>query len=392
MNKIRFSGTTVFILLVSWVVLFSEGAVLCAQSSPVAWKRIWGSSDKANDSIVISSVSPSLNEVWVLGTSEMVNQRGGWDPAEFFLWFITPTGERKVVPLALLQRTLGNDFLRLNVRTILALDDGKVLVVVQGAEKVALARLNYRGEVESEREMEDLSGTIIRKILPAIGGGFYLVGNNGAYGLAVKLASDGSTVWQKTLDKVRPGEFVDALTVRDGGLVLISNIRGNGTGRPRSFWIGKLDSAGEVILQKFKLGEFGSVAENRTTDQIYIINNQGTTESQDVRINVLDSTLQDIKEMPVTTGGMGMTHFYLVALQSNEIVTAGTRYSKIWLKKFDVKGQEKWKFEGTWDDDMLVCAGLEPLGAGVVVFSPIIKLTSQSVNANKIGVMKLQMD
>ena len=357
-----------------------------SEHSSTVWVKTLGEAANARDSIRGYSASPSLDGVWVLGGSEVAGSNGGYADARPFVWFIETSGAQTVVPLQALQKQLSVPSFK--VHALLGLETGKVLLVIEAGQKLALARLNVHGEVDLLRPLEGYEQPAIRRIIQAADGAIYLIGNEGAHGSVARLNSDLNQVWKNQLVKVRAGEFVDGVAVSDG-VIVVAHMRANEATSPRSFWIGKISVGGDLKEQKFKLGEFGGIAAS-SSSTLYIVLNQGTPENQDIRMQVWSSSLQEQREVQVTTGGTGMSHFYVSTLGSDEVVVAGTRFAKVWAKAFDRHGTESWKFEGTWDDEMLSSSGLAPLRDGVMVFGPVIKLRNDMWNIDKIGVMKLK--
>lgn len=371
------------------VGIFAAQAVavpLQSEHSSMVWVKTFGETANARDSIRGYSASPSLDGVWVLGGSEVAGSNGGYAEARPFVWFIESSGAQTVVPLQALQKQISVPSFK--IHALLGLESGKVLLVVEAGQKLALARLNAHGEVDLLRQLEGYEQPAIRRIIQAPDGSVYLIGNEGPHGSVTRLNSDLNPLWKNQLVKVRSGEFVDGVAVADGVMV-VAHMRASEASSPRSFWIGKIGASGDLKEQKFKLGEFGSIAVS-SSSTLYIVLNQGTPESQDIRMLVWSAGLQEQREVQITTGGTGMSHFYVSMQISDDVVVAGTRFAKVWVKSFDRHGTESWKFEGTWDDEMLSCSGLAPLREGVMVFGPVIKVRNDMWNIDKIGVLKLK--
>src|SRR4029077_15677080 len=132
----------------------------------------------------------------------------------------------------------------------------------------------------------------ITRMVSAPDGSLLLVGTNAGSAFFMKLGSDGTEIWEKSIRRELPGIIFDAIPMEDGGAIVVGDFWG---GDPffmskSLIWIGRVDLNGQVKIEKTFAGRRPRIAKG-ADGSLVVVYDEAQSAAQQIKLQALSKNL-----------------------------------------------------------------------------------------------------
>ena len=187
--------------------------------------------------------------------------------------------------------------------------------------------LNDSGAVLRSRELSnDSSNLIIKDAVFLSDGTLMLAGVKKNFAYLARISSEGSLVWEKTVDHSQPHQWFSEILLSPDGDVYVLGQFGRFTqfnAGPFEIWIGKYNSNGSLQKEYSTVGSQGSMTLDKG-GRLAIVYDQNPDESIELCAALLTVGLEKISTSVLSKSPNGFAQFRIRSLPEGGYIAAGT--------------------------------------------------------------------
>jgi hypothetical protein len=311
----------------------------------VQWARMYSHDDWSDREH--SLIQSSDGGYYVTGQSSRKNRQGKYD-RKLWIWRLDANGNRlwantPDIPGIDENQGIGWD-------AVLSLKNERVILVYENVFKTGtwlmIMKFNEGGEITFTKRLELDKTSYVLRNFERTNGGLLISGQKlGKFNDAwvLKIDDQGNELWQKNYDKGKSEDAMSMAVADDGSFILAANSGEYNKfgGGQSSIWVVKCDPEGNVISEATFEGRHPTIA--ITKDGICAVSfNKASFPKVDLQVMGLDKKLNKIWGTQALYEGQGVGIYNIKTDIAGNFIIAGSKFSEVWLWKYDRKGNEIW--------------------------------------------------
>ncbi len=311
----------------------------------VQWAKMFSQDDWSDQEH--SLIQSSDGGYYVTGQSSRKKRQGKYDH-KLWIWKLDANGNRlwaKTPNIPGIDENQG-----IGWDKVLSLKNERVILVHKNARKTGtwlmIMKFNEGGEITFAKRLELGRTSYVLRNFERTKGGLLISGQKlGKFKDAwvLKIDEQGNELWQKNYDNGKSEDAMSMAVADDGSFILSANSgKYNKFGSGQSnIWIIKCDRQGNVISEATFEGRHPTIA--ITKNGIYAVSfNKADFPKVDLQIMGLDKKLNKIWGPHTLYKGDGLGMYNVETDSAGNFIIAGSKFSEIWIWKYDRKGKELW--------------------------------------------------